>query len=249
MYMGPVQTLYFPHKLYFPPSGFGFWYYLGQYSKISSMDYNECIGASSGSLLCICTLLDKEKKADLFEFVSSLSLNTLTEYKKQTSVVNFYILNDIFIDKLFEKIDWSTVDLSKLKIITTHVQFKYLTVPVLSKRETIPQTKEELKELTLASTYIPFISNYQYKLYYTIDNEQFIDGGIIDWYMPSAYFSVKPTTASLIMPSVESINKLYSDAQNAMLSVTTPPYNPEFYLISPLTLTLLFIIFTMIFRK
>jgi hypothetical protein len=51
------------------------------------------------------------------------------------------------------------------------------------------------------------------------------------------------------MPSVESLNTLYFDGKNAMLSITTPPSNPEFYLISPVTLTLLFIIFTMIFRK
>jgi len=247
--MGSVQTLYFPHKLYFPPSGFGFWYYLGQYSRLSTMDYNECVGASSGSLLCICTLLDKDKKADLFEFVKSLALNTLTEYREQTSFVNLYILNNIFIDQLFQQIDWTTVDLSKLKIITTQVQFKYWAVPVLSKRETVPETKEELKELTLASTYIPFISNYQYKLYYTIGAEHFIDGGIIDWYMPSAYFSVKPTAVSLIMPTVESVYQSYFDGQISELSINRVPPNPEFYLISPVTLTLLFIIFTMIFRK
>ncbi len=243
MYMGSVQTLYFP------PSGFGFWYYLGQYSQISTMDYNECVGASSGSLLCICTLLDKEKKSDLFEFVKSLALNSLTEYREQTSFVNLYILNDIFIDQLFKQIDWTTVDLSKLKIITTQLQFKYWAVPVISKRETVPETKEELKELTLASAYIPFISNYQYKPYYTIENEHFIDGGIIDWYIPSSYFSVKPTRASLIMPTVESVYQSYFDGQHAKLTVTTPPPNPEFYLISPVTLTLLVIIVTIIFCK
>lgn len=249
MYMGSVQTLYFPHKLYFPPSGFGFWYYLGQYSRISTMDYNECVGASSGSLLCICTLLDKDKKADLFEFVKNIALNTLTEYREQTSFGNLYRLNKIYIEKLFQQIDWTTVDLSKLKIVTTQVQFKYWAVPVLSKRETVPETKEELKELALATTYIPFISNYNYKLYYTIGTEHFIDGGIIDWYMPSAYFSVKPTASSLIMPSVEAINNLYSDGQNAMLTVTRLPPKPEFYLISPVTLTLLVIIVTIIFCK
>lgn len=243
MYMGSVQTLYFP------PSGFGFWYYLGQYSQISTMDYNECVGASSGSLLCICTLLDKDKKSDLFEFVKNIALNTLTEYREQTSFVNLYTLNKIYIEQLFEEIDWTTVDLSKLKIVTTQVQFKYWTVPVMSKRETVPETKEELKELALATTYIPFISNYNYKLYYTIDKEHFIDGGIIDWYMPSAYFSVKPTAVSLIMPSVEAINNLYFDGQTAMLTVTTKPPNPEFYLISPVTLTLLVIIVTIIFCK
>ena len=249
MYMGSVQTLYFPHKLYFPPSGFGFWYYLGQYSQISTMDYNECVGASSGSLLCICTLLDKDKKADLFEFVKNIAQNTLTEYKQQTSFVNLYRLNKIYIEKLFEKIDWTSVDISKLKIVTTQVEFKYWTVPVLSKRETVPETKEELKELALATTYIPFISNYNYKLYYTIDKEHFIDGGIIDWYMPSAYFSVKPTTASLIMPSVEAVYNSFVDGQISELTITTKPSNPEFYLISPVTFTLLVIIFAIIFCK
>jgi hypothetical protein len=241
--MGSVQTLYFP------PSGFDFWYYLGQYSRISTMDYNECVGASSGSLLCICTLLDKDQKSNLFEFVKNIALNTLTEYKQQTSFVNLYSLNNIFIDQLFEKIDWTTVDLSKIKIVTTQVEFKYWAVPVLSKRETFPETKEELKELALATTYIPFISNYQYKPYYTIGTEHFIDGGIIDWYMPSAYFSVKPTTASLIMPTEESVFQSYLDGQISELTVTRLPNNPEFYLISPITLTLLVIIFTIIFCK
>lgn len=235
--------------LYFPPSGFGFWYYLGQYSQISTMDYNECVGASSGSLLCICTLLDKDKKADLFEFIKTLALDTLTEYRQQTSFVNLYMLNDIFIEHLFHHIDWSTVDLSKLKIVTTQVSFQHWTVPVVSKRETVPETKEELKELTLATTYIPFISNYKYKPYYTINDEHFIDGGIIDWYIPSAFFAVTPNAISIIMPSVESVYKSYFDGRTSVLTITRLPSNPEFYLISPIAFSLLFIIFTLIFFK
>jgi len=239
--MSSVQTLYFP------PSGFGFWYYLGQYERLSSIPYNECVGASSGSLLCICTLLDKDKKLDMFDFVKTLALNTLAEYTQQTKIVNLYIMNDIFIEQLFQHIDWTTADLSKLKIITTQVSFKYWIVPVISKRETVPKTKEQLRDLTLATTYIPFISSYHFKPYYTIGNEHFIDGGILDWYTPSAYFSVR--SSSLIMPTVESVFKSYFEGRTSVLTITTLPPHPEFYLISPITISLLFIIFTLIFIK
>ncbi len=241
MYMSSVQTLYFP------PSGFDFWYYLGQYERLSSIPYNECVGASSGSLLCICTLLDKDNKLDMFDFVKTLALNTLAEYTQQTKIVNLYIMNDIFIEQLFQHIDWTTADLSKLKIITTQVSFKYWIVPVISKRETVPKTKEQLRDLTLATTYIPFISSYHFKPYYTIGNEHFIDGGILDWYTPSAYFSVR--SSSLIMPTVESVFKSYFEGRTSVLTITTLPPHPEFYLISPITISLLFIIFTLIFIK
>jgi hypothetical protein len=239
--MSSVQTLYFP------PSGFDFWYYLGQYERLSSIPYNECVGASSGSLLCICTLLDKDNKLDMFDFVKTLALNTLAEYTQQTKIVNLYIMNDIFIEQLFQHIDWTTADLSKLKIITTQVSFKYWIVPVISKRETVPKTKEQLRDLTLATTYIPFISSYHFKPYYTIGNEHFIDGGILDWYTPSAYFSVR--SSSLIMPTVESVFKSYFEGRTSVLTITTLPPHPEFYLISPITISLLFIIFTLIFIK
>ena len=236
-------------SLHFPPSGFGFWYYLGQYSQIQNIEYNECIGASSGALLCLCTLLDEDKKEDIFEFTKSLAKNTLVEYRNQTKFINLHFISNHFITQLFNHINWENVNISKIKIITTKVSFKYWVIPILSKVETVPETKEHLRELTLATTYIPFISNYNYKPYYTIHNEYFVDGGIIDFYTPSSYFSANYSKFSLSIPSVDMIYDLYIDGQTSPLTVHMVPSNSEFYLIHPFTFTLLLVLFLSIVHK
>jgi hypothetical protein len=216
--------------LYFPPSGFGFWYYLGQYCQLNDKNCDGFVGASSGSLLCICTLIERD---DLFEFIKSIALDTLTEYRQTTWHFNLYILTRIFINKLLPFVTKN--DLSKIKIITTKVSFRYF-IPTLQKRETVPTSLEHLCELALASTYIPFASNCGFKPYYTIDNEHFIDGGAIDWYVPSCYFVVKPTVTSLIIPTPDSIYKLYMDGFTSDLTIHTKPDDPTVFLITPLML-------------
>jgi hypothetical protein len=235
--------------LYFPPSGFGFWYYLGQYRQISNKSHNnECVGASSGALLCIITLFDN--KDDLFETIKKIALEVLVEHNKQTYFLNLHILNTIFIDKLFLNIDLTKADLSKLRIVTTKISFQYWIVPVLQKRETVPTSLEQLREVTLASTYVPFISNHNYKPYYTINDEHFIDGGIIDYYIPSAYFSVKPGISSLVVPTLESVHKSYLDGLNSKLTIhIRPPENPEVFMFSPFFIGLVIIIFTFKFVR
>jgi hypothetical protein len=216
--------------IYFPPTGFKFWYYLGQYAKyIDTKQSNEpiipdeCIGSSSGALLCICTLLRNryKNKEALFELIKSIALDTLSEYKKHTCFINLYTLNRIFIDKLFEKIDISDRhSLSKIKIISTKLSFKYGFIPMIQMHESIPSTMNELKELILAATYVPFLSNHDYKLYYTINNEHFIDGGIIDYYIPSIYFKdPKNSGTNLFIPSIDSITKSYYEGYNDELII------------------------------
>ena len=46
---------------YFPPSGFGFWYQLGVLESLKDSEY-KLFGSSSGSLICLVSLLDAMKK-------------------------------------------------------------------------------------------------------------------------------------------------------------------------------------------
>jgi hypothetical protein len=228
--------------IYFPPSGFGFWYYLGQYCQVSNKKCDAFIGASSGSLLCICTLIERD---NLFDFVKSIALDTLNEYRKTTWFVNLYVLNRIFIDKLLPFI--TSDDLSKIRIVTTQITFNYF-IPMLQKRETIPTSIEHLRELALASTYIPFVSNCGFKPYYTINNEHFMDGGVIDCYIPSCYYTVKPSIVSLIIPTPESLYKIYLDGFTSELTINTrPSVNPQVFIINPFMLGLIALVFASYF--
>jgi hypothetical protein len=229
--------------LAFPPSGFGFWYYLGQYKQIANINYKECIGASSGALLCLCTLLDDDKRT--FDFLKVLAYESMMEYRSTSYFINIHTVARLFIDKLYKHINWNVADISKLRVITSRISTKDFTI---SRRETIPETKEQLKELIFASSFIPILSNYNGNyFYYEIDDEQFIDGGIVEYYVPSNYFATTQSVTSLYMPTTfDEIYKSYLDGMNAKLTVIYSPTDHSAYLINPLLLFILF--FSVYFR-
>jgi hypothetical protein len=223
--------------LTFPPSGFGFWYYLGQYKQIADNDYKECIGASSGALLCLCTLLDDDKRT--FDFLKVLAYESMMEYRSTSHFINIHTVARLFVDKLYKHINWNVADISKLKVITSRISTKDFTI---SRRETVPETKEQLKELIFASCYVPLLSNYNGNyFYYEIDNEQFIDGGIVDYYVPSDYFATTQSITSLRMPTTfDEIYKSYVDGMNSPLTVIYSPTDHSAYLVSPILLLIVF---------
>ena len=201
---------------YFPPCGFGFWYLLGIYEVIKNQKNSILIGASAGSLICVCSLLKKE---DLINNVIKCANETKEEYinNKKTYFYNFYNITYLFIDKLFKYIDRENLEynLKKIRIQTTEVSG----LTYIVKHQIEAKTLEHLRELVLASCYIPLLSNYNNLLYYIVDGKKMCDGIIVDLYIKNMYttFDVskyKSLSYLLIIPSNTTIMNMYNNGVN-----------------------------------
>jgi hypothetical protein len=195
---------------YFPACGFGFWYLLGKYKQLDKTDDDIYIGSSGGSLVCVCSLIDK--KYNLFEIVFKCALESLYEYKQITYMVNLYIVVSIFLDKLEPFIDKDTlaVKLTRIKIQVTEINGFYI-----KKHQIQPKSWFHLKQLCLASCYIPFVCNWNWRLRYEMEGLYFIDGVVADLYSPNLFqtFDVSGYRG-LIIPSAERVTKMYLTGLN-----------------------------------
>ena len=209
--MSSVEESSNPQIYYFPPCGFGFWYLLGIYETIKN-DNNILIGASAGSLICVCSLLKKE---DLINTVIKCAEETKTEYNKKTVLFyNFYNITYLFLDKLFNYIDKEKLEdnLKNIRIQTAEISGLIHIV----KHQIEPRTLNHLRELVLASCYIPVLSNYNNLLYYIVDGKKMCDGILVDLYMQNTHktFDVtkyKCLTNLLMIPSHTKIMNMYND--------------------------------------
>jgi hypothetical protein len=195
---------------YFPACGFGFWYLLGKYQQLEKSAEDIYIGSSAGSLICVCSLVDT--KYNLFETVLKCALETLYEYKPITYMVNLYIVVSIFLDKLeaFVDKDKLTVHLTRIKIQVTEINGFYI-----KKHQIQPKSWIHLKQLSLASCYIPFVCNWNWRLRYEMDGLKFVDGGFAELYYPNLFqtFDVSGYRG-LIIPSAERVTKMYLTGLN-----------------------------------
>lgn len=170
-------------------------------------------GSSAGSLICLCSLVDFGER-NFVEITVKLALESLIEYRKRTYYINMYILIDIFISKLFAHIDETSEktkqQLERLRIQTTvfHPPFWF------EKRQTTPTSLAHLRELCLASCYIPFVANYGNRLTYIINGERHIDGAFIDFYIPHTVSFCALSYRGLRIPSIQNALAMRDIAYN-----------------------------------
>jgi hypothetical protein len=257
--MGTTATLYFP------PTGFGFWYYLGQYSQYlktrnNSDTVGHCYGASSGSLLCLCTLIRDEYKDNLFDVVSELAIESRDEIQSSIGppseqvvswnsvrnlipVPNLYSVVKLFVDKLIPYTTLSDqtlsdlsptasdrsesnnetdeVMLSRIHIVLTRLMWDWPAWFRLGLRREIrtPISTSECRHLILASTYIPILSNCENLPYYSIEGNDYVDGGLMEWYA-EPMFQPANSDVSIRMPThVDHIRKEFIRGQSEPLSI------------------------------
>ena len=156
-------------KYYYPPSGFGFWYQLGIFNNIHKNE-DIVLGASSGSLICLISILKKEHRK--FKIISDISLHLIKEINKY----NLHLYVTKFIEAIFLIIhqydcEYIKNRLSKIYIIITEVKFPLLTQKIIN-----PKNLYELKEAIIASCYIPILSKSDNLLYYRFNDMKCIDG-------------------------------------------------------------------------
>lgn len=190
---------------YFPACGFGFWYLLGKYQRLEKSDDDIYIGSSGGSLICVCTLIDT--KQHLFETVLKCALDTLYQYKRTTYMVNLYLLVSIFLDKLELFVD---KDILALRLQNVRIQITEINGFCIKKHQIQPRSWNHLKQLCLASCYIPLVCNWNCRLRYEIDGLYFVDGFVADLYFPNLYqtFDVSGYRG-LMIPSKDRVTKMY----------------------------------------
>lgn len=196
--------------LLFPACGFGFWYLLGKYQRLERSDDDIYIGSSGGSLVCVCSLIDA--KYNLFETNIECASKTLYEYKSYAYFIYIYTIVSIFLDKMEQFIDKDklTVNLTRIKIQVTEINgFS------IKKHQIEPKSWDHLKQLCLASCYIPFVCNWNWKLWYTVDGLNYIDGFMADLYYPNVFqtFDVSGYRG-LIIPSEDRVRKMYLTGMN-----------------------------------
>ena len=157
----------------FPACGFGFWYMLPKaliiIEKKEKFNY---IGVSSGSLLCIVTLLKKE-----FQNYNSIMTMAKSVKDKISKVINLHEINSIFIDELFKCIDKKNLakNLRRIKIQVTKIETLFI-IPVLKKELLQPRNLVELKQMCLASSYIPLLSRHSPFFSLQMNDSYYIDG-------------------------------------------------------------------------
>ena len=192
---------------YFPACGFGFWYLLGKYQQIDRTKNDIYIGSSAGSLVFVCSLIDR--KHNLFETLVDCAHSAL---RQTTNVFNLHTLVSHFLDNIELLIDRDNLE-SKLSRI--RIQVTEISGFAVRKHQIQPTSLNHLKQLCLASCYIPIVSNYNYRLRYAIDGMNCVDGFIADLYSPNVFqtFNVYPYRG-LIIPSKERVAEMYLTGLN-----------------------------------
>jgi len=177
---------------YFPGSGFGFWCALARLFIIldTEEDY-KLYGSSSGSLICLVSLI--KKKYRNFDTIFKICTNIK---KKLTYPLNLYQLTEYFIEEMFELIE-DKVKLDKINIQITTINNKY---PFIHKKIKTPETLEDLKNLCLASTYIPLLSRKYPYIFTYYKNEISIDGFLSDLLYPNSFNYTCRESSALLMP-------------------------------------------------
>ena len=154
-------------RVFFPGCGFGFWFLLPRLFQVADEDHHIC-GASAGALMCAIALLDPADHS--YAAIRDIALEVLGEL---TFPPNMYTLNKRFVEKVLSRA-------SREKIGRVSVQLtKVCDDLTLEKVIVHPQTIEELAELILISTYVPFLSrNDSNSLLCEKDGEHFVDGSL-----------------------------------------------------------------------
>jgi len=156
---------------YFPPCGFGFWYQLGVFDQIKNDD-NILYGSSAGSLICLISLL-KDEDYDL------LNLINLAKQVKDNNSFNLYKYTNQFVSEIIKIISSYDDDYINKKLDNINIEItliKFYIIPYFQSVYVKPKDLNHLKNLIIASCYVPFISYHENLFYYKYENMYIIDG-------------------------------------------------------------------------
>ena len=189
---------------YFPACGFGFWYLLGKYQALEKTEEDVYVGASAGSLVCACSLIDHPT---FFAVVLECASETLEQYKRVTHGLNLHRMVALFLDQLESHIDTERIHNRLAQIRVQVSEIKGFTI---RKRQIQPRSWPHMRQLCMASCYIPWLSNQHNRLTYTVDGMACIDGAFAELYEPTLWqtFAVS-SYRGLVRPSREKATHMY----------------------------------------
>ena len=228
--------------IYFPACGFGFWYLFGKYEHIREKQSQYILsGSSAGSLICLCSLVEFGDGVNLSETIAKIGVAAGRECKRRT---NMYLLVDLFISKLFAHID-ETSEKTKEQLERLHIQTTVFHPPFwFEKRQTTPTSLAHLRELCLASCYIPFVANYGNRLTYIINGERHIDGAFIDFYIPHLESFCVVSYRGLRIPSIQNALAMRDIAYNEPF-VINRTYDGRVWIVSPVLFCIIALLIAM----
>lgn len=168
------------YNIYFPACGFGFWYELGILNSNNYENYN-LYGCSSGSLICLLSLLDKEEREINIILNECIDIKNIMSSKNILAILNLYNYSSLLCDKIIKKIEKKELKkinekLDKIYIEVSEIKFIYNIIPYIKSEIIKPKNLLELKELIICSCYIPILSYYKSLFYYKFNNKYYIDG-------------------------------------------------------------------------
>jgi predicted patatin/cPLA2 family phospholipase len=174
--------------IYFPPCGYAFWYIFGKYKSIENIKEYELVGSSSGTMICLISLL--KPKYQTYSVMMELSTKI---HLNQTFPLNLHKIYIEFFDGLLDYIDVDNLEenLKRIKVQVTRVKAVAYIIPTLQREIISPSNMTEFRELCIASSYIPFLSRiYPLFFCYSVKGKYYIDGGFADIFQPIGYYEV-----------------------------------------------------------
>ena len=162
-------------KFYFPPAGFGLWYQLGILHTIEKKykDYH-LYGGSAGSIICILSILKPNDST--FDKISKIS----DKIRKTFFNLNYYYYLDLFIKEVYKVINNYNIEYIQEKLKKIFIEVSEIDISMkfnFFKRKFVnPKNLNELRNLCIASCYLPFLFNCKNPIYYKIDNKKYCDG-------------------------------------------------------------------------
>ena len=163
-------------KYYFPPVGFGFWFQFGVLNSFKDNNYF-IYGSSGGSVICLLSIL---KSQDRY-FKDILNIFNKIRYKYKYNINLYYFIND-FIKQIFIIIQTYDEEYISNKLKTIFIEVSqihcYYNIPFKITSSFIqPTNLLHLRQLIIASCYVPFFTIYNYNpLFYTINKKKYFDG-------------------------------------------------------------------------
>ncbi len=193
-------------QIHFPACGLGFWYLLGVFVRYRRHLDNYIIsGASAGALICALSLTTE---TDLYNKIMAFA----SAYKPTSNLHETYVCT---LDHILQMVKDDKRTRRRLRNIRIQVTQIY---PSVSRVFITPRNLAELREACIASAYIPLVSNYNNKLYYTIDNSHFVDGGFMEYFYTTTNAVYVPRKhMGLRIPTQNECRLRYNDGKKNLL--------------------------------
>lgn len=162
-------------KFYFPPAGFGLWYQLGILHTIQRKytDYH-LYGGSAGSIICILSILKTNDST--FDKIVKIS----DKIRKTFFNLNYYYYLDLFIKEVYKIINNYDIEYIQEKLKKIFIEVSEIDISMnlnFCKRNFVnPKNLAELRDLCIASCYLPFLFNCKNPIYYRIEDKKYCDG-------------------------------------------------------------------------